>query len=664
MARLRVALDITGYFGAFRRIVVPLFLLTVICCQLLGGTANAAFNMSAYRFSINLDAANPSVLTSNPSSLDDTIKDSVIDTANSSFYLVGNTSTNWVIEKRSELHGSGDSAFGTSGQIVEDVASSIDEQANAIDIDPTGYIFIAGYDRAPGATNAQWRIEKRHNTNGNLCTAAECGTQFGTSGVVTSDPTTGNDIALNMAIDTVNGYIYIVGYDSTGANEWRIEKRLMSDGSLVTAFGTSGVFTSDPSNQDDELKNVELDPTGTYMFVSGFDGSNGNNQWRLEKRRTSDAALCTAANCGTQFGTGGVYTENPSPRDDNITALKADSASNAIYVGGYDGSVGNNNQQWRLEKLTTDTGTLITAFDTDGIVTSNPSTSNDLINWFDLDGAGGYLYTIGTDATFGATNTRWRIEKRNRGDGSLVTTFGTSGVVTSNPSSNLDPPSTIMIDVDRTFLWAVGGDRSNGATDMRWRIEQYQLDDGDYWLDSQDTQAQASSNITFRLRLLLHSSAIATANSITYKLQYATKSGTCDTGYVNENYQDVSTSTGEVQYYNNPSLGDGATEVTVNGEPVHGSDTNVYQTIEEANTFTNPSALLGGQDGSWDFTLHDSFALGAYCFRVTDNTGTPINTPGVVPEITFCKDAPKTEALLRHGTYFCEGTKKSFFWAS
>lgn len=646
---------------------------------MLSGVASAAFTQSAFRFLINLDAANPSALTSNPSALDDTIKDSVIDVPNAAFYLVGHTTLNWVIEKRDELHGSGVSAFGTSGQIIEDVASSVDEQANAIAIDPTGYIYVAGYDKVPGATDSQWRIEKRHNTNGNLCTALECGTLFGTAGVVTSNPTTGHDVALAMALDIAGGYVYVAGYDSTGANQWRIEKRSMTDGSLVTGFGnvapcvTQGVFCINPSNQDDEVKNIKLDPTGQYIFVSGFDGSNGNNQWRLEKRHATNAVLCSAAECGTQFSgagncaTAGVYCENPSPRDDNITALQIDSSANAIYLGGYDGTIANGNQQWRIEKLSIDTGALVSspAFGTGGIVTSNPSSGDDIVTSFDLDGAGGYLYVIGVDVQGGVTDSRWRIEKRNRSDGALVTAFDTDGIQTSNPSGNNDPPSRIMIDVNRSFLWAVGGDRTN-ATDMRWRIEQYNLDNGGFWLAAQDTKATASSGISFRLRMLIHTDALVAINGATFKLQYSAKFGTCDTGFVGENYADLTSSSSQVRYFDNPSLADGAAAVAITGDPLHTTPghTNVLETIEEANNFTVPNSILAGQDGLWDFVLRDNLAFGAFCFKAVTSGGVDLTTYTVVPEITFCKDVPPTEGLLRHGAYFCEGIKKSFFWSN
>jgi hypothetical protein len=637
--------------------------LSLLLLQSANGIVNAAFDQSAYRFAINLDAANPSALTSNPSALDDTIKDSVIDTANSAFYIVGHTTTNWVIEKRSELHGSGITAFGTGGQIIEDVASSLDEGANSIAVDPNaGHIYIAGYDRAPGATNSQWRIEKRKANSGNLCTAAECGTAFGTNGVVSSNPTIGDDFPLSIVLDTAGGYVYTSGYDSTSGNQWRIEKRLMTDGSLVAAFGTSGVFTLNPSNQDDKIRMIDIDPTGQYLYIAGSDEGNGNTAWRVDKRRASDAALCTAVNCGTAFDTDGIYNSNPSARGDNINSLQVDDAGGAIYVGGYDAGPGNNNEQWRVEKLDLNTGALITSFATSGVLTTNPSAGTDAIVDLDLDGAGGFFYIIGTDAN--GANQRWRIEKRNRTDGSLVTTFGASGILTSDPSGNNDPASKIMIDIDRTFLWALGGDRTNGATNMRWRIEQYQLDDGDYWLAATNTRATASTGISFRLRMLIHTDTTVITNGATFKLRYAQKVGTCDTAQIGESWSDIDTSSGEVRYFDNPTLADASSAVAITGDPTHSGHTNVLQSIEEANNFTNPNSILLGQDGVWDFVLQDQLAFGAYCFKAVDSAGADLGTYTVIPEITFCKDTPKTEGLLRHGTYFCEGLKKPFFWAN
>jgi hypothetical protein len=641
----------------------------VITLEASMGAVQAAFTQASYRFSINLDAANPSALTSNPTATDDTIRDSVIDVDNGVFYVVGGTASSWVIEKRSELHGSGISGFGSSGQIISDPSANTDEMANAVAVDSVaGHVYIAGYDRSPGLTNAQWRIEKRRASDGTLCTVAICGFGFDSDGILTSDPTTGNDIPLSIILDKAGGFVYIAGYDSANGNQGRIEKRLMTSGALVAGFGTGGVYTFNLSNGDEKIRMIDIDPEGEYLYVSGVDEGNGNTQWRLQKQRTSDAALCsTVALCGTVFGTGGIYTSNPSSRGDVIASLQVDSAGGAIYLGGYDGAPGNNNNQWRVEKINLETGTLITGFGTGGVVSSNPSGGNDDLVDMDLDGAGGYIFLIGTDAT---SNYQWRIEKRRRIDGQLCssialcgTVFGTGGVLTSNPSANDDLAVKVMIDVDRSFLWGLGGDRTNGLTDSRWRIEQYQLDDGDYWLSAQDNVATASTNISFRIRLLLHTDTSVIANTTNFKLQSAIKAGTCDTGFIGETYTDVTNSSGDILYYDNPTLADGVGAVAVTGEPIHSGHTRVLQTIEEVNNFTNPNAILLNQDGAWDLVLRDNFAFGAYCFRAVNSDGTFLGTYSVVPEITFCKDLPKTEGLLRHGTYFCEGIKKQFFWA-
>lgn len=644
-----------GGFRQARRLVL-LVLAVAIGTQ---GVAQAALEQSSYRFLMNLDAADPRYVVSNLSSSDDTIADAVIDPNSGTFFSVGYSSTNWLIEKRSETDGSLITSFGTSGQIIEDVASSNSEQAYGIVIDSSaGYIYIVGNDRVPGVADAQWRIEKRSMSNGNLDTS------FDGDGIIQSNVVAAkDDEALAPVLDTTNGYLYVAGYDGNSAEQWHIEKRRTSDGAVCSAancgteFGTAGVLTQNLSGGIDRARTIAIDPSNQYLYLAGQDSGTGNTAWRVEKRRASDGAVCSAANCGTQFGTNGVYTSNPTNGSDGVTQFQVDSAGNAIYVGGYDNS---NGRQWRIEKLDATTGSTISAFGTSGVVTSNPGAGSDEVVDLDLDGAGGYVFIIGIDAN--GSNQRWRIEKRNRSDGALVSAFATSGVLNSDPSANNETPGKIMIDVDRSFFWAVGGDRTLSTTNMRWRFEQYQLDNGGVWLSAEDTAGAVSTNITFRLRMLLHTTALLSASSAQYKLQYAQKSGTCDTAFTGETYSDV-TSSGEVQYHDNPSLSDATTVVAITGDPTHGAHTNVLQTIEEANDFTNPNSISSGQDGLWDFAMKDSNAFGAYCFRAVNSDGSLFTTYTVVPELSFCKDDPKTESVLRHGAYFCEGIEKAFFWS-
>lgn len=635
-------------------------------------------NQSAYRFSVNADNDTPANITDNLTTADDTPRGTAIDNFSDVFFTVGDNGANWVIEKRRILDGSlctstnCGTTFGTAGRVTEDVAASTLEKAYAIAVDPSaGAIYVAGMDSAVGA--GEFRIEKRSESTGALITT------FGTGGVVVSDPSNGLDEATTAVIDATNGYLYVGGYDNTGNNQWNLQKYRTDNGNICTAancgtqFGTNGIYTFNPSNGDDRISALEIDPTNSYLFVAGFAiAPNNRTQWTMQKLRASDAALCTAANCGTQFGSSGTYSSDPTNKDDKILALQVDSAANAIYLGGFEQNATSSNQ-WRLEKISLDAGALIPSFggagcsaNEAGALCTSFSSGLDKVYDMQLDGAGGYLYVMGVMDEAG-TNSQWRLQKRNRSDGSLVSTWATSGTATVNPSSNNDPPTQMVVDVDRGIMWGVGGDRTLGTTNMQWYFTQLQLDSGTIWLAAQDTSAAASTSISFRLRMLLH---VTTGNlyktdSLNFKLQYAVKSGTCDTGFVGESYIDVPTSgTNEILYHDNPSMTNGATAQTLTGDPAHGTDPSILETTQESNNFTNGTAdILNSQDGVWGFVLQDNSAFGAYCFRAVYSDGTPLASYTVIPEITFCKDDPKTDNLMRHGAYFCEGIKKSFFWA-
>jgi hypothetical protein len=629
---------------------------------------------SGYRFSINADNTDPSYITDNLTSSDDTVRGTAFDPINNMFFTVGDNGTNWVIEKRRIADGSlctstnCGTTFGTAGRITQDIASSATEKAYDVDIDASGgYIYVVGMDNATGA--GQWHIEKRDMLTGNLVTS------FDTDGIVTSNPSSGLDEALTLQLDTVNGYLYVGGYDNSGNNQWNMQKYRTDNGAICTAancgtaFDTDGIYIFNASNGDDRISAIEIDPTNTYLYVAGFTTApNGRTEWNMQKMRASDAALCTAANCGTLFGTAGTYSSDPTTRDDQILALQVDSAAGAIYIGGYEQD-STNSKQWRIEKITLDTGTLVSAFGGSGCATNvagaicQKFTTNgeDKIFSMELDGSGGYLYVLGIKDEAG-TNSEWRVQKRNRSDGSLVSAWASSGTASVNPSVNKDPPASLVIDVERGLLWATGGDRTLSTTNMQWYFIQLNLDTGTTWLAAQDTAAGVSTNVTFRLRLLTHV-LTETIIPVDIKLQFSPKVGTCDTAFVGESYADVSTSSGEIQYHDNPSVTDATAAVSLTGDPVHSGHTTVTETIEESNNSYPINDVPNGQDGLWDFVLKDSSAFGAYCFRLINSDNTNLNTYSVVPEITFCKDDPKTSALLRHGTYFCEGQKKSFFWS-
>ncbi|HEY9584417.1 MAG TPA: peptidoglycan-binding protein, partial [Candidatus Paceibacterota bacterium] len=161
----------------------------------------------------------------------------------------------------------------------------------------------------------------------------------------------------------------------------------------------------------------------------------------------------------------------------------------------------------------------------------------------------------------------------------------------------------------------------------------------------QDTAASLSSNgDAFRLRQLLHVGGTNLGVSgDNFKLQFAEKSGTCDTGFTGETYADVTGATA-IAYNNNATPNDNDMLTANADDPVHGIDTVANQTYEEINNFTNSvAAINAGQDGKWDFSLidNDGAASKNYCFRAVKSDGSLLDTYTVIPEVTTA-GAPDT----------------------
>lgn len=174
--------------------------------------------------------------------------------------------------------------------------------------------------------------------------------------------------------------------------------------------------------------------------------------------------------CEVSFGTNanGRIVSNPTTTLDNLKAVDID--SNYIYSAGYD-TIGGD-RAWRIEKRNKSDGTLVTAFGTNGVVRTNPSSGSDEINAIRVDGS--YIYVAGYDTSPG--NTQYRLEKRDITTGNLDSGFATSGVYTSNPGSGAD--QAVDIDIDATYIYLVGTRSTNVARYEKIAISNGALDGG------------------------------------------------------------------------------------------------------------------------------------------------------------------------------------------
>jgi hypothetical protein len=363
-------------------------------------------------------------------------------------YALSNSTTNLQLDSMYIMLGTTNTdtaeceiSFGTStgGRIAANPSAPGSDRINAITNDGT-YMYVAGYDSI-GIDN-EWRLEKRNLSDGELVTA------FDGDGIVTTDPSTGIDQI--FAIATTSGAIFIAGYDlAVGAGQWRIEKRDSTDGSLVTAFNTTGVLTYNPNTDIDAITSIAVD--ADYLYVTGYEDDDAG-VWRIHKYDITDGSPVTA------FNTTGMISETLAAGGvERPESIKVD--ADYLYVAGYDNVAGN--LQWRLEKRNKTTGELCAgggecasgAFDTDGVVQTNPSANPDYIYTMAIDGQ--YIYLGGSDGVKSATNAQWRIEKRDIATGALVTAFNTTGIVQSDPTT-ADNDAIMSIIMDDSSLY-IGG---------------------------------------------------------------------------------------------------------------------------------------------------------------------------------------------------------------
>ena len=159
----------------------------------------------------------------------------------------------------------------------------------------------------------------------------------------------------------------------------------------------------------------------------------------------------------------------------------------------------------------------------------------------------------------------------------------------------------------------------------------------------------------FRLRMLIHSSALLGLSGQNFKLRYVGKgTGTCaaPTAGTPATYTDV-TNTTLIAFKDNAGTANNIALIDNAGELTHAADAINPQTYHDVDTsltpFTNSqSAIAAGADGKWDFSLFDSSAPSAktYCFKIVKNDGTDLDGGYTVyPEIISAAVYPAT------GTY-------------
>lgn len=184
-----------------------------------------------------------------------------------------------------------------------------------------------------------------------------------------------------------------------------------------------------------------------------------------------DDETSTSGLLDTGFGTGGVEFSDPGGAGYDQALAVATDASHLYVIGQTLASSGMG--QWRIEKRDRLDGSLDQAFGTSGVVESDPDRGNDVPSAVAIDATS--LYAVGGDSA--GSDGRWRVEKRSLLDGSLVPSFATGGVLTVDPSA-YEKEMALAIELDGTHLYLAGRDGTPGPGDSRWRVEKRNMSDG------------------------------------------------------------------------------------------------------------------------------------------------------------------------------------------
>ena len=343
-------------------------------------------------------------------------------------------STNDFALVRYNADGSLDTSFGTGGKVTgigtgADVGNSVTVQAD-------GKIIVGGYAVIGGTFDFALA---RYNADGSLDTS------FGTGGIVTTDIGANTDQAWSVTVQA-DGKIVVGGNALIGGTSDLALVRYNANGTLDTSFGAGGIVTTAIDTGTDVAYSVTVQSDGRIV-VGGYALIGGTDDFALV-RYNADGSL------DTSFGTGGIVTTDIGT-DADVGYSVAVQADGKIVIGG--AAVIDSNAVFAVVRYDAD-GSLDLSFGTSGKVTTAIGMSNGNRASVTVQSDGRIV--VGGSA-FISTNYDFALVRYNA-DGSLDTSFGTGGIVTTDIGTNTDVGYGVTVQADGKIV--VGGFAKIGST--------------------------------------------------------------------------------------------------------------------------------------------------------------------------------------------------------
>jgi uncharacterized delta-60 repeat protein len=267
---------------------------------------------------------------------------------------------------------------------------------------------------------------------------------FNAMGQVTTPVGSGGDFGNSVAVQN-DGKIVVAGYANIGGNEDFALVRYNHDGTLDSSFGTRGKVTTSVGSSYDIGNSVAMQSDGKIV-AAGYANIGGNEDFALV-RYNHDGTL------DSSFGTGGKVTTPVGSGEDIGNSLVLQNDGKIVLAGrAHNGS----NRDFALVRYNND-GTLDSSFGAGGKVTTPVGSGDDYGNTVALQ-ADGKIVVAGY-ARVGSTDD-FALARYNA-DGTLDSTFGTAGKVTTPIGAGGDQANSVALQSDGKII-AVGT-ASNGS---------------------------------------------------------------------------------------------------------------------------------------------------------------------------------------------------------
>jgi len=356
-----------------------------------------------------------------------------------------------------------DTTFGNGGKVTTAIGTTLDE-AFALAIQADGQLVAAGTSNT--GTQNEFALV-RYNPDGSLDTT------FNTTGIVTTAIGTSTDQAFALAIQA-DGKLVAAGYSYNGAQYLFALVRYNPDGSLDTTFNGTGIVTTAIGTIADMAFALAIQPDG-QLVVAGFSYSltDTQDEFALVRYNTDGSLDAT-------FNTTGMVTTAIGSHNDQAHAL-AIQADGKLVAAGY--SDNGTQDVFALVRYNPD-GSLDTTFNSTGMVTTAIGTIADLASALVIQ-PDGQLVAAGLSITTGTRN-EFALVRYNT-DGSLDTTFNSTGMVTTAIGGKGDQARALAIQPDGKLV-AAGS--SYTGTQNKFALARYNTD------GSRDSTFNGSGKVT------------------------------------------------------------------------------------------------------------------------------------------------------------------------